>query len=77
MVPVSDIVGLLPVFFNNLGTRESIFVLILGQFRVPAASALAIAFVVVLVRLLISALGGVSYAAGGLRRIGRDLAAEP
>ncbi len=61
MVPISDIVGLVPIFFNNLGAREGTFVLFLSQLGAPAASAVALAFLIFLVRLLVGCLGGVLY----------------
>jgi uncharacterized membrane protein YbhN (UPF0104 family) len=58
MVPISDIIGLIPIFFNNLGAREGTYTLLLGLLGVPAAQALALALLVFGVRLLISLLGG-------------------
>ena len=58
MVPVTDMVGLAPIFVNNLGARDLIFTLYLGQAGVPAASAIGLAFLVFSVRLLVSVLGG-------------------
>ena len=59
MVPISDIVGLIPIFFNNLGAREGIYTLLLGLLGLPAAQALALSLLVFGTRLLISLLGGV------------------
>ncbi|MEP7189679.1 MAG: lysylphosphatidylglycerol synthase domain-containing protein, partial [Roseiflexaceae bacterium] len=59
MVPISDIVGLLPIFFNNLGAREGIYTLLLGLLGVAAAQALALALLVFGLRLVVSLLGGV------------------
>jgi glycosyltransferase 2 family protein len=59
MVPISDIVGLIPIFFNNLGAREGIYTLLLGLLGLPAAQALALALLVFGARLLVSLLGGV------------------
>jgi len=72
MVPISDIVGLIPIFFNNLGAREGIYTLLLGLLGVAAAQALALALLVFGARLLVSLLGGVvllleSAAAGKLK----------
>jgi uncharacterized membrane protein YbhN (UPF0104 family) len=72
MVPVSDIVGLVPIFFNSLGAREGTFVLLLGQVGVPAESALAISFLIFAVRLVASLVGGVLYAFGGVERLRHD-----
>ncbi|HEX9374418.1 MAG TPA: lysylphosphatidylglycerol synthase transmembrane domain-containing protein [Roseiflexaceae bacterium] len=69
MVPVSDIVGLVPIFFNSLGAREGTYVLLLGLLGLPAESALAISFVIFGVRLVVSALGGVLYALGGVGQL--------
>jgi uncharacterized membrane protein YbhN (UPF0104 family) len=59
MVPISDIVGLLPIFFNNLGAREGIYTLLLGLLGVVAAQALALSLLVFGLRLVVSLLGGV------------------
>ena len=59
MVPISDIVGLLPIFFNNLGVREGIYTLLLGLLGLPAAQALALSLLVFGARLMVSLLGGV------------------
>jgi len=59
MVPISDIVGLIPIFFNNLGAREGIYTLLLGLLGLPAAQALALSLLVFGARLLVSLLGGV------------------
>ena len=74
MVPVSDIVGLIPIFFNSLGAREGTFVLLLGQAGVPSESALAVSFLIFAVRLVASLLGGALYAFGGVERL-RDTSA--
>ena len=66
-VPISDIIGLIPIFFNNLGAREGTYVLLLGQAGTPPASALALAFLIFVARLLISSLGGILYLLGGLK----------
>ncbi len=81
MVPISDIIGLVPIFFNSLGAREGTFVLLLGLLGVPAESALAAAFLIFAVRLVVSLLGGVLYMFGGVEHLQRsqsgDLAAAP
>lgn len=59
MVPLSDIVGMVPIFFNNLGAREGTYVLLLGAAGIPAASALAMSFLILVVRLLVSIPGGI------------------
>src|SRR5262249_46041916 len=53
------IVGLIPIFFNNLGAREGIYTLLLGLLGLPAAQALALALLVFGARLVVSLLGGV------------------
>jgi uncharacterized membrane protein YbhN (UPF0104 family) len=58
MVPISDIVGLIPIFFNNLGAREGIYTLLLGMLGLAAAEALALALLVFGTRLLVSLCGG-------------------
>jgi glycosyltransferase 2 family protein len=65
MVPMSDIVGLVPIFLNSLGAREGTFTLFLGQIGVGTAQALALAFLVFSVRLVSSLLGGLLYLLGG------------
>jgi glycosyltransferase 2 family protein len=69
IVPVADIVGLVPIFFNSLGAREGTFVLLLGQIGVPAESALALSFLIFALRLAASVVGGALYAFGGLERL--------
>jgi glycosyltransferase 2 family protein len=58
MVPISDIVGLIPIFFNNLGAREGIYTLLLGMLGLTAAEPLALALLVFGTRLLVSLCGG-------------------
>lgn len=65
MVPVTDILGLAPIFVNNLGAREAVFVLYLSQVGVDSATAIALAFLVFSVRLVVSILGGVVVLFGG------------
>jgi uncharacterized membrane protein YbhN (UPF0104 family) len=72
MVPISDIVGLVPIFFNSLGAREGTFVLLLGLLGVPAESALAAAFLIFAVRLVVSLLGGVLYMFSGVEHLRRN-----
>jgi uncharacterized protein (TIRG00374 family) len=73
MVPITDIVGLAPIFVNNLGARELVFSLYLGQVGIPEASALALAFTVFSVRLTLSAFGGlVSLLGGADMRLSRE-----
>jgi uncharacterized membrane protein YbhN (UPF0104 family) len=68
MVPISDIIALVPIFFNGLGAREGTYVLLLGQLAGQAtAAAVALAFLVFVVRLAVSALGGLLYFLGGTR----------
>jgi uncharacterized membrane protein YbhN (UPF0104 family) len=72
MVPISDIVGLMPIFFNSLGAREGTFVLLLGLLGVPAENALAAAFLIFAVRLVVSLLGGVLYMFSGVEHLRRN-----
>jgi hypothetical protein len=68
MVPISDIIGLVPIFFNGLGAREGTYVVLIGPLAgETAAAALAFSFLVFVVRLLVSALGGLIYLLGGAR----------
>lgn len=65
MATLTDILGLLPVFVNNMGARELVFTLYLSQIGLSTASALAIAFLVLSVRVVVSILGGVVLLVGG------------
>lgn len=58
MVPITDMVGLAPIFVNNLGAREAVFTLYLDQVGVASATAIALAFMIFTVRLVVSTLGG-------------------
>lgn len=59
LAAVTDIVGLVPVFVNNLGARELVFTQYLSQIGLPQSRSLALAFLVFTVRLVVSLLGGV------------------
>ncbi|GAB4432574.1 MAG: hypothetical protein OHK0015_20280 [Chloroflexi bacterium OHK40] len=72
MVPLTDIVGLAPIFFNNLGARDLVFTLYLRQVGVPDATALALAFTAFSIRLAVSSIGGLVLLFGGA-----DLRAAP
>ncbi|MEN9934467.1 MAG: hypothetical protein RLZZ387_1046 [Chloroflexota bacterium] len=65
MSPITDILGLAPIFVNNLGAREVVFTLYLSQVGVDAATAIALAFMIFTVRLIVSALGGLVVLFGG------------
>jgi uncharacterized protein (TIRG00374 family) len=65
MVPLSDIIGLLPIFFNSLGAREGTFVLLLSQWGVATAQAVGLSLLIYGVRLLVSLAGGAVYLLGG------------
>jgi hypothetical protein len=65
MVPISDIIGLVPIFLNNLGAREGTFVFLLEQLGVLRAEALALAFMIFIVRMVVSLVGGGLYLLGG------------
>jgi hypothetical protein len=66
MVPITDIVGLIPIFVNNVGARDLVFTLYLGQVGIPAATAIALAFVAFTIRLCVSAIGGLVMLFGGI-----------
>lgn len=66
MTPLSDIIGLVPIFFNNIGARDGTFVVLLGQLGTPAALALALSFLVLVLRLIVSLIGGAIYVLDGL-----------
>jgi uncharacterized protein (TIRG00374 family) len=72
MVPLTDIIGLAPIFFNNVGARDLVFTLYLRQVGVPDATALALAFTAFTIRLVVSAIGGLVLLFGGA-----DLKAAP
>lgn len=76
MVPLTDIVGLAPIFFNNLGARDLVFTLYLRQIGIPNGTALALAFTAFTVRLAVSSLGGLVLLFGGARGQGAG-AREP
>lgn len=65
MVPLTDIIGLAPIFFNNVGARDLIFTLYLRQVGVPDATALALAFTAFTIRLVVSSIGGLVLLFGG------------
>lgn len=65
MVPLTDIIGLAPIFFNNVGARDLVFTLYLRQVGVPDATALALAFTAFTIRLAISSIGGLVLLFGG------------
>jgi glycosyltransferase 2 family protein len=65
MSTVTDILGLAPIFLNNLGAREFVFTLYLVQIGVAQETALGLAFAIFAVRLVISVLGGLVALFGG------------
>jgi uncharacterized protein (TIRG00374 family) len=65
MAPITDILGLAPIFVNNLGAREVVFTLYLSQVGVPPETAIALAFMIFIVRLAVSVLGGLVVLFGG------------
>ncbi len=65
MVPLTDMLGLAPIFFNNVGARDLVFTLYLRQVGVADATALALAFTAFSVRLVVSAIGGLILLFGG------------
>lgn len=74
MATNTDMVGLAPVFVNNLGAREMVFLLYLAPLGVGSAQAVALALLIFGVRLLVSVLGGLVLAFGGL--VGETLGAK-
>ncbi len=69
MVPISDIIGLIPIFLNNLGAREGTFVVLLGQLDITKEVALSLAFLIFVVRMAVSVAGGLLYILSGLADI--------
>ena len=65
MVPLTDMLGLAPIFFNNLGARETIFILYLTSLGYTSDQAIALALLVFSVRLVVSVLGGLVILFGG------------
>jgi uncharacterized protein (TIRG00374 family) len=65
MVPITDMVGLAPIFVNNLGAREAVFSLYLAQVGASTATALALSFLIFSVRLAVSTIGGIVVLFGG------------
>ncbi len=65
IAPVTDILGLAPFFINNIGAREFVFTLYLGQIGVAPEMAIALALMVFAVRMSVSVLGGVVVLFGG------------
>ncbi|MEI7772211.1 MAG: lysylphosphatidylglycerol synthase transmembrane domain-containing protein [Chloroflexales bacterium] len=76
MVPLTDIVGLAPIFFNNLGARDLVFTIYLSQIGIANGTALALAFTAFTVRLVVSALGGLVLLFGGTGMRG-DTSVDP
>jgi hypothetical protein len=76
MVPITDIVGLAPIFVNNLGARDLVFSLYLSQAGVVPATAIALAFLVFTIRLLVSVLGGFVSLFGAMQMRVEDNAVE-
>ncbi len=66
MVPVSDIVGLVPIFFNNIGARSGTFVVLLNPLGIAPVSVIALSMIVYLIRMAVSCVGGILYIVGGL-----------
>jgi hypothetical protein len=78
MVPLTDMLGLLPIFVNNVGARETVFVLYLTQVPgVDAAMAISLAFMIFTIRLVASSLGGVVMLFGGADLRASQAAATP
>ncbi|MBA3948260.1 MAG: flippase-like domain-containing protein, partial [Herpetosiphonaceae bacterium] len=66
MVPISDIIGLVPIFLNSIGARGGTFLLLLRSLGVSAASTVALSTLVFVVRMLVSLLGGLLYMLQGV-----------
>ncbi|GAB4211901.1 MAG: hypothetical protein OHK0022_46980 [Roseiflexaceae bacterium] len=64
MATNTDMVGLAPIFVNNLGAREMVFLLYLSLLDVGQAQAVGLALLIFGVRLLVSVLGGLVVASG-------------
>lgn len=62
LIPVANLVLLLPVTINGIGLREGIFVLLLGIFGVSAADAVAFAWSSFLLFTMFGLLGGIVFA---------------
>jgi hypothetical protein len=78
MVPLTDIIGLAPIFFNNVGARDLVFTIYLRQVGIPDATALALAFTAFTIRLIVSAIGGLVLLFGGADfRAPRPAPAQP
>ncbi len=67
IVALVTLAQILPITIAGLGVREGLFVFLLGQYGVPAASAVALSLVVFSVTLLFGILGGVLELAGVYR----------
>ncbi len=65
MAPLTDILGLLPIFVNNIGAREFVFTLYLAQVGVEPALAVSLAFMILTLRLVASLPGGIIMLIGG------------
>ncbi len=77
MVPLTDILGLAPIFFNNVGARDLVFTIYLRQVGVPDATALALAFTAFTIRLVVSSIGGLILIFGGADLRGAAEVTEP
>jgi uncharacterized protein (TIRG00374 family) len=66
VVPIVELLRVVPVSLSGIGVREAAFVAMLGEFGVEQNLAFAYGLVVYLVFFIFSILGGLLYAAGGL-----------
>lgn len=62
IVPVVTIVLMLPVFINGIGGREAAYILLLGQFGVASAQAIAFSWISFGMVLIQGIIGGIVYA---------------
>ena len=65
--PVISAVTTLPISLNGLGVREGVYVVLFTQAGVPAPQAMAMSLVIYVLRLCAGAIGGILYAASGVR----------
>lgn len=64
IVPLSDIFGLVPIFWNSLGAREGVYIALLGVLGIPSEAAMAFSLMIFIIRLIASLPGGLLMARG-------------
>ncbi len=62
IIPVANVVLLLPITINGVGLREGIFILLLSAFGIPIATSIAFAWASFALFTLYGLLGGIVYA---------------